>query len=325
MAKSVTYNKSFLQEIHLMDLPDEYIIFDLETNVLDYGEQEIVEIGAVRVKDHQIVEEFDQLVTNFQPLAWFTTNLTGITQSMINTHGVGPEEALNAFLEFVQDLPLVGHNIWSFDLTIVSQYLEVYHLGLLKNQWLDTVKESRRLLPNLESHKLQALADYYGVDYTGAHRAADDSRITFYVLEHLLQEAQNSEYYQYLHHDALRQYPQFNQQLLLKKHSAIEYFQNRKIMVKGEMACFGKDALSHVLKHSECKVSFRWCKSYDLLIVPDPIFRVLTGENTSPDERARFGREAWVEKAMREMQEGKLEVLSESQLFSILHLRHPKV
>lgn len=88
----------------------EYVSVDVETTGLAPKQDKIIEIGAVRVRDGQIVGSFTSFVNPGRILPAHITELTGILQEQVDE--AGPmERVLPAFLEFAGDLPLVGHRI----------------------------------------------------------------------------------------------------------------------------------------------------------------------------------------------------------------------
>ena len=90
-------------------LNGEFCVFDTETTGLDPGVEYLTEIGAVIVRNGEVVEEFDTFVKPGKPITSKITELTGITNEMV-ADAPGEAEALKAFLDFVDGRILVGHN-----------------------------------------------------------------------------------------------------------------------------------------------------------------------------------------------------------------------
>ena len=88
----------------------EYVSVDVETTGLAPKQDKIIEIGAVRVRDGQIVESFTSFVNPGRILPAYITELTGILQEQVD-EAETMESVLPAFLEFAGDLPLMGHRI----------------------------------------------------------------------------------------------------------------------------------------------------------------------------------------------------------------------
>lgn len=99
--------------------------------------------------------------------------------------------ALKDFLDFAGDLSLVGHNIQLFDLKFLYRDAEKYFGKTIGNDYIDTVQLSRAYLPDVKSHALVDMADYYGIEVLDAHRALGDCRMTQKVFECLKEEIEN--------------------------------------------------------------------------------------------------------------------------------------
>ena len=106
----------------------------------------------------------------------FITGLTGITNEMLED-APGPEEILPKAHAFLEDRVLLGHNV-QFDVNFLYDAFEQWLGRPLRNDFLDTLRLSRKLLPELPHHRLSDLAAALGVRYEGAHRAEADCRIT---------------------------------------------------------------------------------------------------------------------------------------------------
>ena len=156
-------------------LTDEFIVFDLETTGLEPESEKIIEIGAVRVRNLGVVDSFDTFIDIGEPLSEFTTELTGITDDMLKG-APSLEQALNAFLEFCGDRPvLIAHNGNKFDFMFINEALKRCNLKLHYSS-IDTLPLSRLHLPQLERHKLNIVADHYELKFNH-HRASDDSMV----------------------------------------------------------------------------------------------------------------------------------------------------
>ena len=95
-----------------------YIAFDLETTGLDPQENEIIEIGALKVRDGKVAERFMEFIHPLSPVSAAITDLTGITNEMVAD--ARPRKAvISDFLDFCEDDVLVGHNI-SFDYSFMK-------------------------------------------------------------------------------------------------------------------------------------------------------------------------------------------------------------
>lgn len=147
-----------------------FVAFDLETTGM--GNAMITEIGAVKVQFGEVIDRFDALVDPGEPIPYFITELTGITNEMVRGQ---PEisQVLPRFLTFAEDLPLVAHNA-PFDASFLRR--EAAKLGIVvENPIVDTLRLARRVFPRLPSYKLTFLTDYFDIRHDHAHRASSDA------------------------------------------------------------------------------------------------------------------------------------------------------
>lgn len=162
---------------------NEYIVFDIETTGLSAINDEITEIGAVKLKDGKVVDEFSQLVNPRRPIPEFITNLTGITDAMVRDKPF-IEDVIYDFKEFIKDSVLVAHNA-SFDVGFIREKLKLINSSL-NNPILDTLELARSVFPNLKNHKLNNIAKYLDVELLNHHRAVDDAVATKDILLKIL-------------------------------------------------------------------------------------------------------------------------------------------
>ncbi len=189
-------NEDFLElsesKFDLLKLDEtEFVVFDLETTGAKSPPCRVTEIGAYRVVNGAIVEEFQTLVNPETAIPPFITQLTGISDQMVKT---APKfrEIADKFLDFIGDSVLVAHNA-HFDMRFLNHEIgRVYENYRVANPSLCTVKLSRRLNPNVENHRLNTLANYYSVALVNHHRASDDARATAHIFVNLLAALQNS-------------------------------------------------------------------------------------------------------------------------------------
>lgn len=164
-----------------------YVVFDVETTGLSAIYDKIIELAAVKFKDGEIVEEFQEFIDPGHPLSETTINLTGITDQMVNG-SKSEEEVLKAFKDFSKDTILVAHNA-SFDMGFINTAYEKKDLGKSTLPVIDTLELSRMLHPNIKSHRLNTLAKRYDVLLEQHHRAIYDSQTTAKLLWIFLKEA----------------------------------------------------------------------------------------------------------------------------------------
>jgi DNA polymerase III subunit alpha, Gram-positive type len=165
----------------------DYVVFDLETTGAKCPPCRVTEIGAYRVRAGKITDEFHTLVNPETPIPFFITQLTGISNAMVRREPKFREIA-DSFLEFIGDSVLVAHNA-HFDLRFLNNEIgKIYENYRVANPHLCTVQLSRRLLPHIENHKLNTVANYYRVALVNHHRASEDARATAHIFINLLDE-----------------------------------------------------------------------------------------------------------------------------------------
>ncbi|MBR4096539.1 MAG: 3'-5' exonuclease [Oscillospiraceae bacterium] len=164
--------------------PSDYIVLDIETTGLGTS-CDIIEIAAVRVRNNVIMDEFESFVKPRGTIPWNITRLTGITNAMVA--GAPPiEQVLCEFKRFVGDDVLIGHNIKSFDMRMISA--KATDCGMcFGNELVDTLAMARKLLPT-KHHGLADVCSYYNITNSNAHRALSDVIATHECYQRLKNE-----------------------------------------------------------------------------------------------------------------------------------------
>lgn len=165
----------------------DFVVFDLETTGAKCPPCRITEIGAYRISRGEIAGEFQTLVNPETPIPPFITQLTGISNQMVRNAPKFAEIAAD-FLNFIGDAVLVAHNA-HFDMRFLNHEIGRIHDGYrMANSHLCTVQLSRKLLPNIENHRLHTVAEHYSIFIENRHRAADDAYATAKVFVNLLHQ-----------------------------------------------------------------------------------------------------------------------------------------
>lgn len=94
--------------------------------------------------------------------------------------GIKQEEALEKFISFTGDNIIMGHNV-NFDINFIYDKCKNYLDYYLYNDFVDTMRIARRVIPDVSNYKLGTLAKYFNVDYSKAHRGLEDVEITYQV------------------------------------------------------------------------------------------------------------------------------------------------
>lgn len=169
--------------INLNKFVDDYVLVDIETTGFSPVKDDIIEIGAIRVENNQIIQKYNQLIKINKNLEPFTTRLTGITDEMLQT-GKKISDVLKEFISFTGKDIIIGHNV-TFDLSFLSYNCKKYLNYNLNNDYVDTLCMARKLIPNSINYKLGTLAEFFNVSYKGAHRGLKDVEITYEVYNNL--------------------------------------------------------------------------------------------------------------------------------------------
>ena len=159
----------------------EIVVLDFETTGLVPAFDRTIEVAATLLVDHRPVERFHQLMHPGMRLPSFITSLTGITDAMLRGQP-HPEEVMPRLQAFIRGLPIVAHNA-AFDRGFLRA--ELARAGLQpENEFLCTMRLARRLLPGLQSYRLEALVDVLQVrakDARQFHRAEADVNHTIAI------------------------------------------------------------------------------------------------------------------------------------------------
>ena len=152
----------------------EMVVFDIETTGLSNASCEIIEIGAVTVKEGAIVSRYASFIRPEKPISEEITRLTGITNDMVSD--ARPiAEVLPEFLSYIGDRLLIAHNA-NFDVGFLRAFATRLSLPF-SSTYLDTVALSRYLNPMLKKHKLDIVAEHYKLGEFNHHRAVDDAEM----------------------------------------------------------------------------------------------------------------------------------------------------
>jgi CRISPR-associated protein Cas2 len=161
-----------------------YVILDLETTGLDAFKDSIIEIGALKVKNGIIVDEFHRLVKYSKKLEQSIVDLTGITDEMLTIEGVSLDNAIRQLFDFIKDDVVVGYNI-KFDIDFLLSASNQLKIECNIRKTKDILKIARRKIENIKDYKLLNVAEYFSIDTSGMHRAVRDCYIAYDILNKL--------------------------------------------------------------------------------------------------------------------------------------------
>ena len=152
------------------------VVFDTETTGCT-SYDEICQIAAAEYVNGARTRTFARYICPTCEMNPFAEMVHGLSLDFLHEHGLEPEEAMRQFFEFVgDDVLLVAHNA-TFDMRMVRQECRKFGLAYAPQgvETCDTLALSRRLRPELSSHRLSFLVDVLGIDGVNSHDALDDA------------------------------------------------------------------------------------------------------------------------------------------------------
>ena len=166
-----------------LPLETEFVAFDIETTGLNAKDDRMTEIGAVIFAGGEIRETFNTFVNPGIPIPANISELTGIRDSDV-ADAPGEKEALEAFLRFAGDRPLIAHNA-HFDVGFMTA--AAIRQGIrFSPVFLDTLALSQVLLPELKRFKLDIVSNHLGLPQFNHHRASDDAMVVARIMDKFL-------------------------------------------------------------------------------------------------------------------------------------------
>ena len=159
----------------LSTFPSDFTVVDIESTGISADSAEILEVSALRFRDDKFEAAFSSLIKPSAPIPYFISQLTGITDDMVKD-APGRIGVLRDFKDFLKGDVIIGHNV-NFDVNFLYDELLAYLGYPMSNDFVDVLKLSRTYLPDLVNHKQVTVAEHFGLDTSGAHRALKDTEI----------------------------------------------------------------------------------------------------------------------------------------------------
>jgi DNA polymerase-3 subunit epsilon len=162
-----------------------YAIVDIETTGGSSRLEKITEIAIYQHDGERITGEFISLINPERNIPYFITNLTGITNEMVED---APKfyEIAKKIIEFTEDRIFIAHSA-RFDYSFIREEFKSLGYNFRRNI-LDTVTLSRKLMPGHRSYSLGNICKDLRIDINGRHRAAGDALATVKLFEALLEK-----------------------------------------------------------------------------------------------------------------------------------------
>lgn len=162
------------------NLPLDYVSFDIETTGFSYADK-MIQLAAVKYINKTEVDSFSTYIsTDGLDIPTPISYLTGITnEDLIDAPSLN--EAMALFMDFIEDLPLIGHSIVSFELPRIQRWADI---NLRNRVAIDTYEYASSSPLDVENFKLETLKLYYNIE-SKSHNALDDSRTTAIIFEKL--------------------------------------------------------------------------------------------------------------------------------------------
>ncbi len=165
------------------NLDTTYCVLDLETTGTSFRTEKITEVGIMKVKNGEVIDEFSCFVNPEKPIPPKVVEITQITDDMVKDADT-IEKVFPRILEFIGDSVLVAHNA-DFDIGFLK-----YNAGQLgyrlENTYIDTLRLAKDLFPEYKKYKLGIIAENLGIKVDVAHRALDDVDTTVKVFNIML-------------------------------------------------------------------------------------------------------------------------------------------
>ena len=169
---------------------NDYIVFDLETTGLEPRTCQIIEIGALKYINNELVDEYHAYVNPEGEIPREITDLTGINLFTVrNARTI--EEELPDFLKFIDNYTLVAHNA-PFDISFLKENMQKMSIEHLNNNVIDTLELSKKYIPKAYNYKLTTLKKFFHLNYD-SHRSLEDCKTTNYIYEYCRNIAENKE------------------------------------------------------------------------------------------------------------------------------------
>ena len=165
-------------------LDTEYCVLDLETTGISYKTEKITEVGIIKYKNGEVIDEFECFVNPEKPIPPKVVEITHITDDMVKDAET-IDKVIPKIIDFIGDSVLVAHNA-DFDIGYLKYNFEKYGYKL-ENTYIDTLRLAKAIFPDLKRYKLGLIADSLKIKVDVAHRALDDVKTLVAVFKVMIE------------------------------------------------------------------------------------------------------------------------------------------
>ena len=206
-----------------------FVSIDIETTGLSPEYDEIIELGAIKYINGQASDTFSSLVKTENPIDDFVTELTGITNDMLR-EAPSLQEILPDFISFIGDSIIVGHNV-NFDINFIYDACENNNLPPFSNDFIDTMRLSRRMYKDWKNHKLDTLIGFFGLTERNIHRGLEDCKLTAICYQKMIADEARFD-------EATKYVARSHEKQSLKEIVAVEGYENPDNPLYGQVCVF---------------------------------------------------------------------------------------
>lgn len=159
---------------------NDFVIIDIETTGLSVENDEILEIGAIRIVNGKTVEEYERLIAVKTEIAQNISELTGITQEQVKENGKPINEVLPSFMDFVKGSEVAGYNV-NFDHDFLLAECSRQGIDITKIKFTDVMTIVKSKLKGMRSYNLESVAKRLGITTKQQHRSLSDCYLLYQV------------------------------------------------------------------------------------------------------------------------------------------------
>lgn len=262
----------------LNEFPTDFCVVDLETTGLNPVYDEIIEVGLLKVRNNEVIDSFTSLVRpetvyvdedddgniiSEYYIDDFIVELTGITNEML-AEAPTLKDNFEEILGFIDNDVIVGHNV-NFDINFLYDFATDNYSKELSNDFWDLMKLSRRILKDIDRHRLIDLADFFGYTFTG-HRALNDCQATLDIMSMLKSYANEHE----IEYAALPSKKALNLKAIEATETEIDrenYFYDKSICFTGKLEHFTRKEAAQICVNLGAKCENSVTKHTNLLVL----------------------------------------------------------